>query len=238
MNRGDHRQALIDTMSLTESSGSSLDPMFTDAVLNRFINRAIKWVSNLHNWQQTQKAVMRGSDVDQEFYNYPEDFKTDSIYRLTLDGEVRKKLLFEEYENYKENNGGSKKLWADWRRRYFINGTIADGTANIKIWGHEIPADLGDDTTDHPFVDEQLLEEAIQEKALALCYIKKGGSFRSEAREVEKGALLKVEQSFDEQLDLQSQYKTEDAEMFEHTDFLNEDATGGRRTKRGSFNTC
>jgi hypothetical protein len=236
MNRGEHRQALIDALSLEETSGSSNDPLFTDTILDRFINRAVKWVSNLHDWQQTQKAVKRDAEASQEFYNYPENFKTDSLYRLTVDGKVLKQVLFEEYENYKENNSGDKLLWADWKRRFFLNPIpSADGVKNIKLWGHQIPADMTADADENPFNDEQLLEEAIHARALALCYTKKGGSFRKEARELTTEALTYAETSFDRQLDKQSHYQTEEAEMFEHTDFLNEQ---GSRTKRGSFNTC
>jgi len=238
MDLGEHRQALIDELSLNESSGSSLDPLFTDELLNRFINRSIKWVSNQHNWQQTQKAVKRDAEANQEFYNYPENFKTDSLYILTVDDEKYKQLLFTEYEDYKELRRGSKKLWADWRRRYFISPIVsADGVKNIKIWGHEIPDTLSADTDTHPFNDEELLEEAIHLRAMALCYRKKEGSFTSEAREATKEALAYVERAMDTQLDDQSRYKTETAEEFQHTDLLREPA-GNRRTKTGSFNQC
>jgi hypothetical protein len=235
MNLGDQRQALLDDLSV-----ESTDTFFTTAILNRFINRAIKAISNLKNWQQTQGSdtqalVMAGDETD-EYWNYPENYKTDSIYRLEYNGESYKRLTWQEYLKHKLNHSSStKRVYSDHKRQLFIHPRPTTN-ANLDIWGHEIPADLSDDADEHPFNDEQLLEEAIQQYALGLCYRKRGGSYRSEGKQLIKDAIALALESFNQQRNEQAGYRTEHAEMFEHTDFLPDGS--GRPTRRGSFEQC
>jgi len=234
MNLGELRQAIIDDISV-----ETTDVFYTTALLNRYINRAVKWAANFRNWQETQRAVKRDSEANQEYYNYPENFKTDSIEFLTYNGKRYKKVLFREYEEYKEDhsNGGNKKIWADYRRRYFIHPTPpADGTKNILIWGHEVPDELSDDADEHPFDNQSMVEEAIQLYALGLTLRKGRGSFYEKGRAMMGDALVLLTEAWDNQLSDQADYMSETTEAFEHTDLLN---YGGRTsTKRGSFEQC
>lgn len=231
MNLGEHRQALLDDLSL-----ESTDTFLTTAILNRFINRAVGWVADRKNWQQTQRGVMRSSEANQEYYNYPENYKSDSIERLTLDGNTHVKRTFVEYEKYKEENPtGTKKIFADYRNRYFINpAPTTDGTNNIKLWIHEKPDTLSADADEHPFIDEQDLEEAIHLYALHLCYRKQGGSMKADAKSAMDEAKVLVEEVWNQQVKNRSNEQTEVAEQFEHTDFLADNTD----TKRGSFQSC
>lgn len=233
MNFGDHKTALLDDLSV-----ESTDQFYPSAMLGRFVNRAVKWYANLYNWQETQRAVKRDSKANQEYYNYPENFKRDSIEFLHLDGERYKKIRFEEYEEYKEIYPGNttEKLWADYRNRYFIHpAPSADGVKNIKIWGHEVPDELSNDSDDHPFTDQSLAEEAIHLYALGLALRKARGSFFEKGRALQGEALALAQIAWDNQQADQADYQSQTAEAFRHTDFLQ---IGGRRTRRGSFNTC
>lgn len=233
MTLGELRQALVDDLSV-----ETTDTFFSTAVLNRFVNRAVQWAANYRNWQETQRAVKRDSEAS-EYYNYPENFKTDSIEILTFNGERYKKVLFREYEEYKEQHsgGGGKKIWADFRRRYFIHpAPTAAGVKNIKIWGHEVPDEMSDDADTHPFDNQSMIEEAIQLYALGLALRKSRGTFFEKGRAMQGDALVILAEAWDNQVSDQADYMSETTEAFEHTDFLN--YGGVTNTKRGSFEQC
>lgn len=235
MNLLEQRTAILDDLSV-----ETTDTFFTTALLNRFVNRAIKVIANLKNWQQTQGSdrqllTIVGDETD-EYWNYPENYKTDSIYKLKYNGKDYKRLTWEEYLRHRDDYPNStKRVYSDHKRQLFIYPRPT-ASAYLDIWGHEIPADLSDNTDEHPFNDEELLEEAIHTYALGLCYRKRGGTYRAEGKQLMKDALALAGEAFSQQRNEQAGYRTEHAEMFEHTDFLQ--TSGHPRTKSGSFDTC
>lgn len=241
MNRGEIRQAILDELSKT-----STDTFHTTAILNRFIQRAVDFVAKYKPWEQTQTSykftpTLAGDETD-EYWNYPENFYTDSIYRLAVgtgtiaSDVIYKPLTFEEYLNYKEDpsSGEDKKLWSDHKRQYFISPRIT-GSPVITVWGHAKPDAYSDDADEHPFIDDALLDEAILQYALGLAYIKMRGSYMKIGNEKKAEAIALMGQAWGEQRKRQAVKRTENAEIWEHRDFMNT-AAGNRITRRGSFN--
>lgn len=233
MNRGDHKQAVLDEISL-----DSTDTFITTAILNRFYARSVQWLANLKNWQQTQIArkitIVAAGDETDEYWDYPENFKTDSVYRIDVDGVRYKPLTWEEYLNYKEDTPQGKEIYTDHRRQLFIYPTVTNG-AVLSIWGHEIIATPDNDADEHPFTGEQLLEEAINRYLMGLCYKKRDGSYYEKGKALYTEALTLALQAWEQQQKAQANKKTENAEAWEHIDFTQQRA-GNRVTRRGSFN--
>lgn len=239
MNRGEIRQAILD-----ELSKASTDTFHTTAILNRFIQRAVDWASKYKPWEQTQTSYKftptLADDETDEYFNYPENFYTDSIYRLAVgtgtiaSDERYKPLTFEEYLDHKENNNNDKKIWTDHKRQYFIYPIITSGKV-ITVWGHAKPDAFTDDADEHPFIDDAMVDEAILDYAIALAYIKMRGSYLKIGNDKKTEAVALLKQAWDEQRKRQAVKKTENAEAWEHTDFMNQRA-GNRITRRGSFN--
>ena len=239
MNLGEHRQALLDDLSKT-----STDTFHTTAILNRYINRAIQWVGNSKNWQQTQKAekqtiTLAGDETD-EYWNYPENFKSDSIYRVALGDSIATEehyqlLIWEDYLNRKEDTPDqSVKVASDHRRQIFIYPIPTTDGQILSVWGHEMPDTLVNDADEHPFTGEQLLEEAINRYAMGLALRKMRGTYRAEGDKMMAEASALLESAWKEQRQRQASRKVLHAEAWEHTNFL--DTRGGTLTKRGSFN--
>lgn len=234
MTRSEHRQAILDEVSL-----ESTDTFLTTAILNRYYDRAVRWLGGLKNWQQTQIAKKQtlttvGDETD-EYWDYPTNFKTDSIYRLEINGERYKPLTFEEYLNFKEDdNTSTKKVFTDHRRQLFIYPTVSNADV-LSIWGHEIPALATGDSSTHPWENEQLLEEAINRYMLGLVFKKQQGSFYEKGKALHAEALALALQAWEQQQKSQAIKKTENAEAWEHVDFMHQRA-GNRVTRRGSFN--
>jgi hypothetical protein len=234
MTREEHREAILDEISL-----ESTDTFITTAILNRFYDRSVRWLGGLKNWQETQIArkqtlTIVGDETD-EYWDYPENFKTDSVYRLEINGDRYKQLTFVEYLNFKEDNNSNKKVFADYRRQIFIHPTPTSSADVLSIWANEIPAKATGDDSTHPWENEQLFEEAINRYMIGLVFKKMQGSFYAKGKEMHAEALTLAKQAWDEQRLLQAHRKTETAEVWQHTDFMNQSA-GNRVTKRGSFN--
>lgn len=239
MNRGEIRQAILDELSKTSS-----DTFHTTTILNRFIQRAVDFVAKYKPWEQTQTSYKftptLASDETDEYWDYPENFYSDSIYRLavgtgTIASDKRyEPLTFEEYLNHKEDDPTSEKVWTDHKRQYFIY-PILTGSPVITVWGHAKPDTMSSDSDEHPFADDAQIDEAILSYALSLAYTKMRGSYAKTGQEKKAEAIALLNQAWESQRKRQAIRKTKNAEAWQHTDFLNQRA-GDRVTKRGIFN--
>lgn len=228
---GDIRQALEDDLSV-----ETTDVFYTQALLNRYINRAYKAIANLYPWQETQRGLKRNTEAGVEYVTYPDNLRTDSVNLITVDGEEYKLITFREYERHKEEYPNStKKLAADFRRKLFIHPTpTTTGDGNIKVWGHEVPDELTEDATQHVFAYQSVLEEAIYMYALGLALMKGRGSHYERGKVMLGDAFTMARNEWTSQQRRQAEYRTEDTQMWENYDLLNETT----RTKRATFNTC
>lgn len=228
------KTAVRDELSIASSS----DLFFSDAYIQRIVNRAVKYAGSLYNWQQTQDARKRDSVAGQEYYNYPENWKTDSVFKVKFNGERYDPTNFDEYEQYQEENGASAndKIFADYKRQVFLN-PVPTTVAEITVWGHAIPDAMSGDSDTHPFAGEAEIEEAIILYAQGLAKKKARGSYYAMGVQDIKDAEKKFKEEYDKQLEKQSHYQNKDLEIFEWVDML-PCAGNNTRTRRGSFETC
>jgi len=237
MNFGEIQTAIRDDLSI-----DSGDIFYSDAYVKRIARRAIQWVAGFKNWQQTQQAykftpIIAGDETD-EYWSYPETFKTDSIQLLKYNGVFYDKKGFLEYERYKEEFGASasEKYFSDHRRQYFINPTPTSA-AEIIIWGHEVPldADLEDTTDEHPFNGESEIEEAIVNYAIGMALKKGRGSNYNKGVQAQNEATAALNRIFEQQKKEQAKYGSIQAEMFTPIEIIPETSTRVMRTRRGNF---
>jgi hypothetical protein len=188
---------------LTIGSESSLYPLTT---VKLALNRAYRKAGTLFRWPQLEDSKKTSTEEDQEYYDYPRNWRPDSIWKLTVDG-VRygetpdgSPLTFDDYLSWKEDNpSGTEKKWANQWTRYFIHPTpTTDGDFNITIWGIENVATLTEDD-DITIFSYSMPEgnEAIVLEAVAILKSKgeeeKQGQFRSdEAKQILAGSWDKV----------------------------------------------
>lgn len=207
----------MQTAVYDDLSVPNTDSFYTLVYVKRAINRAVKIVAGLHPWPHTERAMKRSSEANQDYYNIPENFKIDSIFRLTLDDERYVPLNWEDYQKYLEDHGSnaSTKYFTTFRNRYFINPTpTADGSNNISIWGQEIPDTLDDDKDVTPFQGESEIEEQIVEVALALCLMKGRGSNYGKGVERRAVAITFIESIYDTINRRQALTRTQNTSMF------------------------
>lgn len=147
------------------------------ALIKRVINRAKRKVEALYRWPALEDAKKTSTIANQEYYDYPQSWRDDSIWKVWVDSDDNNfgdPLVFGDYLYEKENDfpAGDKYIWANHNRKFFIqvNGVAptSNGDNNIKIWGIKVTAALSadDDTTifsySMPEVNEAIVMEAVK----------------------------------------------------------------------------
>ena len=185
---------------LTVDDNSTLYP---PALIKRAINRAYIKSSGLFRWPETEDAKKTSSVNGQEYYDYPQTWRSDSIGRLEMDDKQYGEepdgspMDWNDYLTWRRdtNNASStSKKWANQKRRYFIYPVpTANGTNNICVWGQVIPDALSSDG-DVTIFSYSMPEgnEAIVLEAVAILKSKGENEKASEFRSIEAKQLLIV----------------------------------------------
>lgn len=143
------RQAIQDDLTVGDES-----TLYSPTIIDRTINRARRKVEALFPWPELQDAKKTTTQLNQEYYDYPQNWRSNSIWKLVVDGERYGEdpdgspLTFDDYLNWKTNNPNSTdKKWANQWRRYFINPTPSVAGLQIEVWGVKITSsDLTQDS--------------------------------------------------------------------------------------------
>lgn len=156
---------------LAQLQVASNSSMFPSARITQIIQNAYIWATNLFVWVDLVKAKCTSTIAGNEYYDYPEEFRSGTIMRLEIDGESYKRKSYEDYLDFKENNPNSTyKMFANYGRFYFIHPTpTANGSSNMDIWG-AIQADPLTNSTDKTIFsgNKEQGNEAIVRKGLSV----------------------------------------------------------------------
>ena len=228
----------LQTAILDDLTATSSDAFYTTAVIKRAINRAHKWVAGLRNWPQTEETYYRDSEANQNYYNYPTNFKSDSIKELLYNGEKYDKTVWSEYRAYlRDNPTGSDKIWSDLKRQYHINENVALSaiTNGIEITGHIIPDDMVNNSDTTLFVGDSNVETAILKYALSILYKKGRGQMYDRGVALEDDAKALVADAWSQIMKAQGDYQSKNGVVFNRIEVL-PTRSQRRRTGRGNFN--
>lgn len=130
---------------LTVDDSSTLYP---PATIKSALNRSYRKIGGMHRWPETEDAKKTSAKANQEYYDFPDNWYPDSIWRLELDGKQYGEepdgspMSYDDYLVWRadSNNANStEKKWAVQWRRYFIYPVpTADGSNNISVWGQKV----------------------------------------------------------------------------------------------------
>lgn len=135
---------------LTIGTESSLFPL---ATVKLAVNRAYVKSAALFRWPETEDGKKTSTQADIDYYDYPQLWRPDSIWKLMVDDvNYGDPLSFKDYLYEIENLTGGELpcgrdyLWTNQWRRYFIYPTpTAAGSNNIVVWGQESVEDMSAD---------------------------------------------------------------------------------------------
>lgn len=186
---------------LNIDSNSTLFPL---ATVKLALNRAYIKCGSLYRWAELEDAKVTSTQANIEYYDYPSDWRPDSIWKLTVDNiDYGDPVTFKDYLYEKEQNipSGNNYLWSSQWRRYFIYPTpTTSGSGNISVWGQKTVATLTNDSDVTIFSYSQKdCNEAIVLEADAILKSKgedeKSGEFKSvEAKQILTIAWNKIKQ--------------------------------------------
>jgi len=121
---------------LTVDATSTLYPL---ATIKTAVNRSYRKASTLFRWPQLEDSQETSTIQNQEYYDYPDNWRPNSIWKLSVDDlDYGSPLSFKDYLYEKENSlpSGRQQLWSNQWLRYFIYPTpTTNGSSNIVIWG-------------------------------------------------------------------------------------------------------
>ena len=204
----DIRQGVQDDLTVGEES-----PLYNPTLIDRAINRAYRKAGSLFPWPELQDAKKTTTQANIEYYDYPQNWRSRSVWKLMVDGDRYGEspdgspLSFDDYLNFKEDYPDSTdKKWANQWRRYFIFPVPTAASLEICIWGI-MNVEVLDEDTDTTIFSYNAPEcnEAIELEAVAILKnkgeLEKAGEFRSmEAKQILSGywGKVKKEMSKDE----------------------------------------
>lgn len=190
---------------MTIGSESTLYPPTT---IKLALNRAYRKCGGLFRWPELEDAKKTSTEAGEEYYDYPQGWRPDSIWKIKIDGDRYGEvpdgspLSYEDYLNWREDNPNSTdKKWANQWRRYFVYPVpTTTGDNNICVWGQRNVDTLVNDA-DVTIWSYSMPEcnEAVILEAVAILKSKgeqeKSGEFRSvEAKGILLVAWNKIKQ--------------------------------------------
>lgn len=223
---------------LTIGDESSLYP---PEAVKLAINRAYTKAAGLFRWPETEDAKKTSTQANQEYYDYPQNWRSNSVWKVMIDG-VRygespdgSPLVFQDFLQWKEDNPNStEKKWANQWRRYFVSPIPAtQGDNNIWVWGYRVVDKLVEDAEVTIFsYSMPECNEAIVLEAVAILKSKgeneNSAQFRSnESKQILVLAWAKIKQD-------NSKY-AKNAPIWDVPDFFGKGSRGGD-DPTGNFN--
>ncbi len=146
-------------------AAAKVSGFWTDAMKEQWIYEAVVRVCNFKKrWKFLELAKYTTTKANQEYYDEPEDFKTDSIYYMEVDGDEYVKKSWSEYQQYKAAES-DEKIFAIHNGFYFLNPTPVEADKTIDLWGIKKPVPLADWKT---AADDSVLPSEFDEAVIKL----------------------------------------------------------------------
>ena len=210
----------IFTQVLVRNNRTTTDSFITDTHLKSWFRDAHIWASSHRKWPMTEGRISTTYTTTEEWSF--EGYKADSFRILQVGGSRLKKLNFEDYQTFREEEPSSDdRVYSDFGRLVFINPNI-DLSGTLTAWGQYQPyIDVTDETGVTIFTDfDDEGNEAIVEKMSS--YLKRREHLAEEAELHDNRAKVKLEEVYKRILDEQFKYQTHESSggMFERIDII------------------
>lgn len=127
--------------------------LFPASRLTKLIQNAYRRATDLYIWLDLVKGKTTHTQAGHEYYDYPQDFRSNTILRMEIDGENYERKNFEDYLAYKNNHPTSNfKMFANFGRQFFVWPVpTSTGTDNLDVWGAVVSDELANSTDETIF---------------------------------------------------------------------------------------
>lgn len=124
---------------LRSAKNSNIYPTtrLTELIQNSYLTATtlFKWLA-LARAKTTSTVAKTTEDIS--YYDYPPEFRRNTIFRVQIDGKEYNRKSFEsllDYRNRYPTGNGNKRIFANYQSFYFISPDTSAGTNNMDIWG-------------------------------------------------------------------------------------------------------
>lgn len=227
----DYQDAILADLSATSS-----DSFFTLTLIKSTINRNVRRVAGLYPWPHTKIAEMRDSEANQEYYNYPEDWIQDSIYRVEFNNEKYNPTDFDDYSDLKIDGDHSENRFANFENKFFLDPKPTSIIVNgISLWGHKLPAIMTADADLTPFSEDPEIEEEIINLTRSMLMQKQRGSYLVAGQNLEAATLSKLTAIWKKIYMKKAKFMTKTRVMFKPINILGRNSSGSLDSDFGHF---
>ena len=138
MTRGD-----IKTEVLVRSGKDTTSAWTSEAFINDWINQAHRWAAGYKPWPYTEGRTSTTYSTASEEWDF-EGYRADSFRLLQIGGKRLRKLNFEDYQIFKEEESSADdRVFSDFGGLVFVN-TKVDASGTLTAWGQYMPATIPD----------------------------------------------------------------------------------------------
>lgn len=213
------------TEVLVRNNRTTTDSFITDTMLQDWVRDANRWATAYHKWPFTEKrdlsTTWSGSE-ETEYTALGVGYKTDSIRMILIGDKRMKKLNYEDYLIFREEQPESNdRVFSDYGRTVFINPN-ADVSGSLVTYGQYSPSvDPTDLTAKTVFSDyDEEGNEAYVEKMTS--FLKRRENQQEVAELHDQRASAKLEEIWQRILGEQFKYQSHPATggMFKRVDVI------------------
>lgn len=206
--------------------------LYTDDILDDLVDDAYVWATQFYPWKELRLALLTNSKATQYWYDYPEQYVTDSITYLEIDHggatgvKEYEKKDFEHFIRWKRNhpNDQDVRIFADHERKWFVHPVPqVDGSLNVTVHGQQHADPLTTDASETIFTrGNKDGNEAVLKKAISLATLRIDQKFSKVEEQDAIGLLTRI---FKRQKDNQQLNQSLDHPKFQVPDMFRQYGT-------------
>jgi len=223
----------LETELIARLQVASNSTLYPSARITTIIQSAYMWSTQLVIWHDLVRAVCTSTIAGNEYYDYPANFRSESIIRMEVDDVEYTRKNYEDYLAFERDNPSStKKMFSSFGRQFFIHPVpTITGTDNLVVWG-AIQADALSLSTSIPIFsyNKEEANEAVIKKALSIALVR---SDPNTAKSEENDAIAIIMKLSSDETKNTQRNKRLNHPMLVVPDFFG----SGHATDIGSFNT-
>ena len=163
-------RADLETELQSQLQAADNSTLYPASRLTTLIKNAYIWATQIAIWNDLVRGKDTTTKASGTYYDYPSEFRSETIIRIEVDGDNYPRRAFEDYLSFIDRNpSSSKKFYANFGRQFFIHPTPSTAGLEICVWG-AIQADALSDSTSVPIFsyNKEEANQAVVRKALSV----------------------------------------------------------------------
>lgn len=171
--------------------------LYPESRLIKLIQDAYIWATQQFIWRDLVQGKITSTVANGDYYDYPEEFRSDTIIRMEIDGDPYERKNFEDFLDYRQNNPTStRRIFANYGRWFHVFPTpTSNGSGNLTVWGAIHADDLDSESSETIFSNnKESGNEAVVRKALSVAIRRNDPKLAVSEELAAKGMLAELNQ--------------------------------------------